>query len=651
MPNLNQKLISVLGKTMASALVIFSAHCGSLIKELKCIDERTKGIDDKTDSLSTDCAKPVAAKFISSSPSDGSTNVSISNSNNRILFEVENGNKAVLDPVGFTISLSIDNNAPVFFPNSSLSVVSNPSGGKNGRYWVQINTDNAIFNQTNPNNPLNLPYGSVIKAVINNADFSETITFTVGENPAGLADIDNDYSIVEVVTTTQIRLRNVINNYAVKYINLTGVLPATDYVYSHIEGNKLFLLRDIGTNTRLSVGDPISNGHQVIEIDLPTGNLTTVLVPSQNIPIFNVMESIINAHQGPTTTVTTATPPADFRIYPVVRRNHITNGAGGDLVIRMQYFGGETQEIVVAGAFTTFDGAFPVISQRLSNNTYIVMAEPGRLVKLTFDYNSAAAWGSKVSVTPTVVALPLTIPNALAGEYVLGNSIVEDKNTPGQFLVLYSDISSNRFVAKFDVNGNIIGRIQVPNSVIKIISFTSQSPENALGFYHNGTNQVEVRSGQNFGAATLGAIVYSYLGNLQVAVLPPIVSNPTESAGQTLDMAEIGNKTQPGSSTVNLTLQRIEKFAGNGTLSSFVDISGFITTLKTNLGTVNDPNDAKVIEQGNNYILILKVNDGVRERVAVLDLAASAPTWISPAGSDCEMVYGTVDCIAKWIVL
>jgi hypothetical protein len=118
------------------------------------------------------------------------------------------------------------------------------------------------------------------------------------------------------------------------------------------------------------------------------------------------------------------------------------------------------------------------------------------------------------------------------------------------------------------------------------------------------------------------------------------VSNPTESAGQTLDMAEIGNKTQPGSSTVNLTLQRIEKFAGNGTLSSFVDISGFITTLKTNLGTVNDPNDAKVIEQGNNYILILKVNDGVRERVAVLDLAASAPTWISPAGSDCEMVYG-----------
>jgi hypothetical protein len=642
MPNLNQKLISVLGRTMASALVIFSAHCGSLVKELKCIDERYKGVDDKTDDLETNCAKPVAAKIFSSSPTNGAVNVSAASY--RVLIDIENSNKSVLDASGFTVSLNIDNNAAVFFPNSTLSVIPNPNRGKNGGYYVQFNIDNTIFNQTNPNSSFNLPYGSVMRITINNGDFSEMISFTVEENPTGLPNIDNDYSIVEVISPTQIRLRNVINNYAVKYINLTGVLPGVDYVYSHIEDNKLFIMRDTGINSRAAVGDAISNGHNVIEIDLLTGNFVNTVVPSQNIPVFNTMENLISAHQGPTTTATTVSPPGDWRIYPIIRRKNIVNGAGAELVLRMGYNGGETQELVVSGVMNVFDGATPALSLRLSNNKYVVIPEPGVMLVLTFDYNAAAAFGNKVSVAQSNLTLPLTLPNPAAGEYFWGISIIEDKNTPGQFFTLYNDINLNRHVQKLNTSSPLLGRVPVPNTGTRIFSYTSQPIENALGIYQTGTNQVQVYSGQNFSTSTLGALVYSYAGSTQLAVVPPILNVGNESAAQTLDAAtKIYNKSQAGFSTVNLTTQFIEKRSSNNTLLSSVDISGLISLLKSNLGIVSPlvmPNDAKVIEQAGNYILVLKINDGTRERVAVLDLQASAPAWISPAGSDCEMVYG-----------
>jgi len=640
MKPINQKLVSstvsrFIGYALLSLPLTFAAKCGSLIETMDCIAQKYE--------LKRPC-KVIDTKLISTSPSQAN----ISMATNRIYFEFENGNEEGYDPNNFTATLEVGSRPAIQIPTSALEIISTPGNTKLGRTTVGIKIDNTVFNQTDPNNPLNLGYGDVVTVIVRSGSFSTYTVYIMPENPAGLADIDNDYSIVEVVTASQIRLRNVINGDRVKTINLTGVLPVNDYVYSHIEGDKLFLLRDIGTSSRSEAGDPISNGHNVIEIDLLTGNFASTVVASENLPIFNVMESIINAHQGPTTTVTTPTPPADWRIYQITRRKNIVNGAGADLVLSMQYQG-ETQEIIVntlplPGVFSSFEGAFPVISQRLSNNTYIVMTEPGRFVKLTFDYNSAAAWGSKVTVTPTLMTLPLTIPNTLAGEYVLGHSIVEDKNTPGQFLVLYSDINGNRFVAKFDVNGNLLGRVQVPNSVVKIISFASQAPESALGFYHTGSNQVEVRSGINFGASTTGVPVYFYTGNLQLVVVPPNINNPNESAAQTADAAtEIYNKSQAGVSVVNLTAQQIEKRSLNGTLIGLpIDISGFISTLKTNLGIASPlvlPNDAKVIEQAGNHLLILRINDG-NERVAVLDLAASAATWISPIGMDCDMVYG-----------
>ncbi len=632
MKPVNQKLISsavsrYIGYALLSVPLTFAAKCGSLIETTKCIAEKYE--------LKRPC-KPLDTKLISAGP-----NAETSINTTEIIFVLENGNEDGFDPINSTATVRIGSNAPFQIPTSALNITKLPGATKLGNISIGIRVDNTVENLGNPLQPINTPYGETISVTLNSGTYSAPISYVVVENPAGISDIDNDQVLVEVPSVNQIVLRNVFNNYRTRTLNLSTSLPgvAGDYVFSQIEGNKLFMLRDIGVSSRTAAGDSMNTGgHQAVEIDLMTGQVVNTTVPSQNTPLFNVMESLINAHQGPSSTLTTAVPPADWRIYPVLRRNHITNGADADLAIRMYYNGGEYQEIIIPNAFPFFGGALPALSVKLTNNTFVIMTEPGRMLRMTFDYNGAAAIGSKVSSSFNFFTVPLTLSGALPGEYVLGHDIVENKNVPGEVLVLYSDINSNRYVQRYDTAGSYLGNIALPNSVVKLVSFAS-SP--ALGLYHNGTNQIQVMNNPNFGTGIIGSAVFSNNASTnQLVVLPKVPGLLNESAAQTLDTSETYNKSQAGISVVNLTTQQIEKRTVGNTLSSTVDVSGLITILKTNLGTTNNPNDAKVIEQGNNYILVLKINDGVRERVAVLDMAASAAAWISPAGSDCEMVYG-----------
>jgi len=644
---INQKLVSspfrrFIGYALLSVPLTIAFKCGSLLKEYQCIEERSTGVDKKNTDIVTNCAKPVTAKIISSSPANGASNVSISNS--KILIEVENGNKGTLDPNNFVVNISVDNNAAVYYPSSALSIISNPSGGKYGSYYLQINTDNTVFNQTNPNSPLNTPYGARVTATITNGDFSGGVTFTMVENPANQPDIDNDLVYPYLSALNQLKLNSAFNNYIVKTINLSAAMPVTDYVFSKLEGNSLFYVTNQTSATRGKLGDSLSTNNTTYEIDLTTGTVTSNSFPQSNFasPAFthpvmtNVMQTISSYHKGQSTTMTTANPPADWRIKFIVTRRPFSFASSSFLASVSTYNGGESQAsaLPVSGNNLVFEGDFPTLTLNMGNS-FIVYSEPGKLVKLVYDFNSAGALNSKVSVQSETL---LTEPAGLKIPYQL----IEDQNIPGQFLLLYIDNANNVRLAKYDASSSLVGTIPAPNNTVYFVqTFKSQPVENAIGFY-DSSKLLSVYTGANFGLGISGASAYSYTTPATLSMIPTYVAKilAENVAIQNADAATKSyNRAKTGYSVVDLTTNLVTRYNMDGTIiGATTDISADVAAFTAAVGGAG-PTQAKVIENNLGFFLILRGVDGTgNNRVRITTQGFVMAPYLSPALKNTDMM-------------